>query len=120
MDDRPGVGTNVAVCVHVGHNVVAQAALVPFGILEIDVIDMFFKLIDLGPRNGQPQFGLGLGQCHPKPPPSAEFSLRPPEGDHLRRGIAGNKGVVVLCVVGIGGHGILGSARAISVDLIIG
>ncbi len=109
MDDRPGVGTDVAVGMHVCHNIVAQAPLVTLGILEIDIIHVGPKLFDLCPGDGQPQFGLGLGQCHPKPAPSAELPSRPPKGDHLRRGVTGDKGIVVLDVVGIICHGFLGT-----------
>ena len=104
MDDRPGVGAEVAVSVDVGHHVVPQLSLVTFGGLEVDVVDVGPELFDLLRRDRQPQFRLGLGQCDPKPPPGAELPLRTPQRAHLGRGVAGNQRIVVL--IRIVGHGL--------------
>ena len=91
---------------HVGHHVVPQPPLVPFGRRKIDRIDVLLQLGDLLLADRQAEFRLRLGQGHPKPPPGAELPLRAPQLAHRGRGIAGNQGVVVLGVlVGHGGSG---------------
>ncbi len=59
------VGADVAVGMDVGHDIVPQPPLVALGRREIDVVDMPLELRDLLRRDGQTEFGLGLGQCHP-------------------------------------------------------
>ncbi len=78
MDDRPGVGAEVAVGVDVGHHIVPQFSLVTRGGVEVDVIDVGLELVDLLRRDRQSKFRLGLGQRDPKPPPGAELPLRTP------------------------------------------
>ena len=103
VDDRPGLGAQVAVGMDVGHHVVPQLPLVTRGRREVDVVHVGLELVDLLPGDRQAQFGLGLGQRHPQPPPGAELPLRTPQRAHLRRGIAGDQRIVVL--VGVVGHG---------------
>ena len=95
VDDRPGLGTDVAVGLHVGHHVVPQSALVTVGRLEVDVVDVLLELSDLLRCDRQPELRLGLGQRDPKPPPRAELPPRAPEGAHLGRAVSGNERVVV-------------------------
>ena len=47
VNNRPGVGTHVAVGVNVGHHVVPQLLLVLSGRREIDVVDVGLQLVDL-------------------------------------------------------------------------
>jgi len=96
VDDRPGVGTLVAVGVDVGHHVVAQLAFVAGRSLEVHVVHMGLQLVDLALGNRQAQLGLRLGQRNPEPPPRAELALRTPQRAHLRRGITANQRIVVL------------------------
>ncbi len=103
VDDRPGRGADVAVGMNVGHHVVPQPPLVPFGRREVDVVDVLLQLGDLLLADRQAEFRLGLGQGHPQPPPGAELPLRAPQLAHGGRGIAGDQGVFVLGV--LVGHG---------------
>ena len=99
VDDRPGLRADVAIGMDVGHHVVPQPPLVPFGRREIDRIDVLPQLGDLFLSDRQAQFRLGLGQGHPQPPPGAELPLRAPQLAHRGRRIAADQGVVVLGVL---------------------
>jgi len=66
MDNRPGLGTDFAVGVDVGHDVVPQTALVLFGGGEVDIVDMRLELRDLFGRDRETHFGLRFRQRHPQ------------------------------------------------------
>src|SRR5262249_55682355 len=103
VDYFAGVGTDFAIGVDVGHDVVTAAALVLGGPREVDVVDVGAQLFDLGAANAwcnavvgeHAQLVLRLGQCYPEPAPGGKLSLRPPQFRHLSASVAAHQGVVV-------------------------
>ena len=95
VDDRAGVGANVAVGVDVGHHVVPQFSLVLGRLGEIDIVDMRAQLVDLLFGDRQAQFRFGLGQRYPQAAPGAEFSLSSPQRGHFARSVAADERIVV-------------------------
>jgi len=92
VDDRPRGRGDLAQGVNVSHDVVVQAGFVSFGGLEIDIIEVCGKGLDLGRGDVQPQLALGFGQGQPEAPPCGEFALRRPDCAKLWRGVPCFKG----------------------------
>jgi hypothetical protein len=98
MNNRPSLGADIAIGVHVGHHVVPQLSLVSRRRLEIDVINVGLQLLKLLLADVQAHLLLGLGQYDPQPPPQAKFSLLAEQLGHLGRGVAADERVFVICV----------------------
>ena len=86
---RPRGRRLVAEGVDVGHDVVAEAALVARGGSEVGVVQVGPHLRQRLVGDVEPQLALGLGQRQPEPAPEADPVRLAPEGLHRRRGVAG-------------------------------
>ena len=100
MNDAARLGAGVAVSMHMGHHIMPQLPLIAVGGGEVDVVDILPELLDLCGGNIETQFGFGLGQRDPKPPPRAELSLGAPQARHFTRSVAADQGVFVEFVHG--------------------
>ena len=76
MDNSLGLRALNAVCVYMGHNVVADQLLSLLGHVEIDIVHMLLQLVDLLFRNRKSQLVLSLCQSHPETPPGTKLFLR--------------------------------------------
>ncbi len=103
VDDVAAAGGHVPERVDVGHHVVPQPLLVLGGAAQVDVVEVgaeFGELLRPDARRlpvvgGQAEFGFGLGEREPEPPPGAELPQRPPPLAHRLRGVAADQRVVV-------------------------
>src|SRR5262249_57371055 len=94
VNNFAGVGTDFAIGVDVGHDVVTAAALVLGGPREVDVVDVGAQLFDLSAADArrdavvgeQSQLVLRLGQGHPEAAPGGKLSPRSPQLRHLAAG----------------------------------
>ena len=88
VDDALCRGRYVAEEVHVRHDVVAEAALVLGGLLEIQVVEPLPHLVQGLRRDGEAELVLCLGQGQPQAPPGSVAFGRSEDGLHLAGGVA--------------------------------
>ena len=103
VDDPARRRRDIAEEVNVRHDIVAEAAFVPGGPLEIDVVERSLHLSERFPGDGQAELLLGPGERQPE---SAPVSGAPPAGEnppHLLRSVALRERMEV-SVAGRGGH----------------
>ena len=83
MDDALCLRTLAAVCVYVGHDVVAYLFLTGLCHVVVDVVLMGLQFVDLLLGDGQSQLLLGFSQGDPQLSPGAEFLIRGKDVLHL-------------------------------------
>ena len=83
MDDALCLRTLAAVCVYVGHNIMAHLFFTGLGHIIIDIVLMGLQLVDLLLGNGKSQLHLGLSQGNPELSPGAELLVRGKDVLHL-------------------------------------
>ena len=75
MNNRHGLRANVAVCVNVSHNIVAQFALILFRRVVIYVVNMRFKFGNLFVRDVETEFFLTFRKCNPEFAPGGKLGV---------------------------------------------
>ena len=76
MDNPLRLRTLYAVCIYMGHHIVADFLFSCLCHIIIDILRMCLQLIDLLLGNRQTQLFLGLRKCDPQLPPGPEFHIR--------------------------------------------
>ena len=102
MDDPLGGGGVISEEVDVRHDVVAEAALVLGGLLEVECVEVRPHLVERFVRYRDAQLRLRLCEGEPESAPRAEASRGGEDSLHLLRCVAIGEGVDV--TVEIGAH----------------
>ena len=76
VDDSFCLRALYAICIYMGHDIVADDLFPFLRHFIIDILRMAFQLLDLFVGDGKSQLLLCLCQCDPESSPGAEFHIR--------------------------------------------
>ena len=88
VNNAAGRGTAIAICMHMGHHIMAQLFLISGGGGVVNILRVRFQLRQLFVSNRQAQLLLGFRQHNPQLAPGAEFVVRREDELHFLAGVA--------------------------------
>ena len=83
MDDRARLRALLAICIDMGHHIVAHHFFTCFRHLIVDVLRVGLQFVDLFLGDGKPQLFFRFRQSNPEFPPRAELFIGGKQELHL-------------------------------------